>query len=550
MNPKDFKIFIPLLKTSKDADGRMRFHGTASSTIKDRHGDTITLTALGEMERSAAENMTIFLNHEYKVPEDVAGSVERAIIAKTADPNVHDLQLDIVVNSANERAVKAWEAIDGGTKLGLSIGARIPDGGATRDKESGRYKIDHIDLLETSIVGVPANPRSWIEYAVKALNGNPVVDETTYTTNADGSVTRHTKVGIEVEIDLEKESHAELPDSAFACIDSKGRHYPHHTASGAVNKALLRNALARLGDPSNTHCGAAHVRAHAKKLGIGSGSATDEKAQSFEELLTFAVGDDYGVEHFENEEVFEGDEADVLAADAAVELAKAKKPAGHTHPHAHVHDHEHDHWNGITHSHEHAHTHAHEHDDAHEHVDDMQGSEHDHGHQDSYGDNDHPHEEDARKEGSPTLTGDELAAHLAEFAITSHAPEGGNGAASAPQEAPSSGPENGGAPAATTELDIQPTVTASILAANETLKALTRELDAERELRKAAVQERDQAVSLAEKALSDTASLLKRIASTPVGRKAVVTEMVSNLESLKSVYGEAFVDLLTKKDKP
>lgn len=166
-----FKIFAPMLKASMGPDGKMRLHGIASSTVKDRHGDTMAPSALADMERAANNNMTIFLNHEYRVPEDVAGSVERATIrSHPLDQDIHDLALDIVVNQSNERAVKAWEAINAGTQLGLSIGAMIPDGGAVRDRKSGTYQIDHVDLLETSLVGVPANPRSWVEYAVKSLN--------------------------------------------------------------------------------------------------------------------------------------------------------------------------------------------------------------------------------------------------------------------------------------------------------------------------------------------------------------------------------------------
>jgi phage head maturation protease len=166
-----FKIFAPMLKASMGSDGKMRLHGIASSTIKDRHGDTMSPSALVDMERSANNNLTIFLNHEYKVPEDVAGTVERAMIrSHPQDPDIHDLAMDIVVNQSNERAVKAWEAINGGTQLGLSIGAMIPEGGAQRDRKTGSYQIDHVELLETSLVGVPANPRSWVEYAVKSLN--------------------------------------------------------------------------------------------------------------------------------------------------------------------------------------------------------------------------------------------------------------------------------------------------------------------------------------------------------------------------------------------
>jgi len=172
-----FKIFAPMLKASLDGDGRRRLHGIASSTIKDRHGDTMTESALLDMERSANNNLTIFLNHSYMVPEDVAGSVERAVLrSHPQDANVHDLTLDIAINESNPRAVSAWEAIQSGTQLGLSIGAMIPEGGVKRQK-GGSLEINHVELLETSLVGVPANPRSWVEYAIKSIDGGTVVED-------------------------------------------------------------------------------------------------------------------------------------------------------------------------------------------------------------------------------------------------------------------------------------------------------------------------------------------------------------------------------------
>lgn len=167
--------FVPAaLKASKGPDGKMRLHGIASSTVKDLHGDTMLATALEDMERAANQNLTIFGNHSYDVPEDVYGSVERAAMrpAGAVDGNgdpIHDLDFDIVVNDKNDRAVKTWEAIDNGTKLGLSIGAMIPEGGAVRNKKTGAYTIAHVELLETSVVGIPANPRSWVQNAVKSL---------------------------------------------------------------------------------------------------------------------------------------------------------------------------------------------------------------------------------------------------------------------------------------------------------------------------------------------------------------------------------------------
>lgn len=176
-----FKIFSGLLRAYTDDMGRKILHGVASSTVKDRHGDTMERSAIADMERAANENLTIFLNHSYDVPEDVAGSVTKAVaIQRGMDDSgseIWDLDFDIAVNSKNDRAVKAWEAIDEGTKLGLSIGAMIPEGGALRNKKDGTYKFQHVDLLETSIVGIPANPRSWVQNAIKSLHSMPVMHE-------------------------------------------------------------------------------------------------------------------------------------------------------------------------------------------------------------------------------------------------------------------------------------------------------------------------------------------------------------------------------------
>lgn len=187
--PIPFKIFSGILRATRGSDGKMRLHGVASSTVKDRHGDLMERSAIEDMERAANDNLTIFLNHSYNVPEDVAGSVERATMIERGVDNVGnpiwDLDFDVLVNQKNPRAVDAFGAIEEGTKLGLSIGAMIPEGGARRNKKTGTYAFDHVDLLETSIVGIPANPRSWISNAVKALKGAQTVPLGTPTISLD-----------------------------------------------------------------------------------------------------------------------------------------------------------------------------------------------------------------------------------------------------------------------------------------------------------------------------------------------------------------------------
>lgn len=73
-----------------------------------------------------------------------------------------------------------------------------------------------------------------------------------------------------------------LPDSAYACPEK--RKYPHHRADGSLDLVHLRNALARVGDPSNDQCGKAHLEAHARaeKMGDRGKALLPVKAQPFD----------------------------------------------------------------------------------------------------------------------------------------------------------------------------------------------------------------------------------------------------------------------------
>jgi HK97 family phage prohead protease len=185
-----FNIFTGILKAGGGEGEPMTLSGVASSTVEDLHGDRIERTALKDMERQVANGLTIFLNHSYRVPEDVAGYASAAKITKRgedAEGNaIWDLDMEITINDENPRATEAWRGIrKKGAKVGLSIGANIPNGGYEVNPKTGAKTIKRVNLLETSIVGIPANPRSWIAMAVKSLDA-PVVDQgfmTTMTTN-------------------------------------------------------------------------------------------------------------------------------------------------------------------------------------------------------------------------------------------------------------------------------------------------------------------------------------------------------------------------------
>ena len=172
----DFKLYTSALKAYTAENGDLHVVGTTSSTIRDLHGDEMTLSALKSMEETAKNNMTVFLNHNYNVPDDIFGSVTDARIVKRFDDEtgaeVYDLDVDVRVVGEDENplAMKTYRAIKRGVKLGLSIGARVDK--VSKKKGNGgedTYVIESVRLLETSVVGIPANQRSYLQNALKSL---------------------------------------------------------------------------------------------------------------------------------------------------------------------------------------------------------------------------------------------------------------------------------------------------------------------------------------------------------------------------------------------
>jgi len=59
-----------------------------------------------------------------------------------------------------------------------------------------------------------------------------------------------------------------------------------------------------------------------------------------------------------------------------------------------------------------------------------------------------------------------------------------------------------------------------------------------------AERERDEAVLMARRVLTETASILDKLAATPVGRRAVVREVSTEFEHLSGVYSDEFLKML------
>src|SRR5690606_15709209 len=82
------------------------------------------------------------------------------------------LELDVVVDQSNEKATQTIASLENGITLGVSIGAMILDYDEKEGYEDSWFPpliINEVELLEASVVGIPANPLSWVEGATKAV---------------------------------------------------------------------------------------------------------------------------------------------------------------------------------------------------------------------------------------------------------------------------------------------------------------------------------------------------------------------------------------------
>ena len=237
----DFKLYTTALKAYTADNGDLYVRGTTSSTIRDLHGDEMTLNALHTMRDTAKNNMTIWLNHNYNVPDDIFGSVADAFIEKRMDPEtgleVYDLDLAIRVVGEDENplAMKAYRAIKRGVKLGLSIGARVEKVSKRKDaNDQDTYVIDSVRLLESSIVGIPANQRSYLQNALKSVRGGagnlPDIDELLEETKAAekfkvGDMVTWGSSGGDASgkiTKIVKDGKLEVPDSSFTITAEDG----------------------------------------------------------------------------------------------------------------------------------------------------------------------------------------------------------------------------------------------------------------------------------------------------------------------------------------
>ncbi len=154
--------------TTDDWDDPKLMKLTATTDAVDMENDLIDLSALKKIKQ-ASIGQTLFLNHKYKVPQNVGGLVEKSrlvrkqiyhpLLDKTGTFNCVELAVRPVPKEHNERGWQACQMVmHGSARVGASITAL-----ATKVDQS-RPPINRVlDVIsiETSLVGLPGNVTAW-----------------------------------------------------------------------------------------------------------------------------------------------------------------------------------------------------------------------------------------------------------------------------------------------------------------------------------------------------------------------------------------------------
>ncbi len=157
---------VEIFTKQDELGNEMRFlRGVASDDKIDRHGERFSKNALARMAETAKANLTLFGDHFHSWENTLGRAVEAAVNPQG--------QFEVVFQLENEEAQpkirQLWAKLMGKTKLALSVGGRILK---TFIEDAGGQQVrvlDDIELLEVSIVGIPANPRTWVEAIVKSM---------------------------------------------------------------------------------------------------------------------------------------------------------------------------------------------------------------------------------------------------------------------------------------------------------------------------------------------------------------------------------------------
>ena len=168
----DFKIYLPIEKgafatgsyekiigTNSTGETRTQFKikGIASTTTTDRDNEIVSQTCLKGMENQINnKKLPIFGNHNHDWENMIA-------FTNIASSDEKQLEMEILTAYAetHPKVLQLIGDLDAGLPLGLSIGGKVKNSHDFK-KGSDLRILDEVELYETSIVGIGANPDAFL----------------------------------------------------------------------------------------------------------------------------------------------------------------------------------------------------------------------------------------------------------------------------------------------------------------------------------------------------------------------------------------------------
>jgi HK97 family phage prohead protease len=136
--------------------------GFASTNDLDRHGDIIVSDVLKDGAKSLSENTTVFFNHEHR--EKPIGKILGSEFRQNGDFSGIHVSVGI-----SKTAGEIWTLIEEEVLNKFSIGMRILDYEFKETDEDVLFYITDAEIVELSVVGLPANPNASIDGFGKML---------------------------------------------------------------------------------------------------------------------------------------------------------------------------------------------------------------------------------------------------------------------------------------------------------------------------------------------------------------------------------------------
>lgn len=156
--------------TAKDADGLRRISGYANKTTIDRTNELVEARAFHTTMTKFMNNPIMLLMHNSTQPIGIWDRYE---------VRADGLWVSGVIASGTKAAEEAWTLIEQRVLRSLSIGFREKEGSYV--EEDSAYHITDLELLEVSVVSIPANAdalfmvdKSGAVLSVKLLNDSPI----------------------------------------------------------------------------------------------------------------------------------------------------------------------------------------------------------------------------------------------------------------------------------------------------------------------------------------------------------------------------------------